>query len=268
MSKLATLSIEDVRSLAPAAFSAIAHPRVSDRYSLFRTADIVERLEREGWLITRASQSAIHTPNQRDFSQHLVALTRPEFQYQSEQVEILMLNSNDGRRAYHSELGVFKFACANGLVDASARFGEMDLRHFGYAAEQLNDATAKFVARVPETVAVIDAWKTKMISPLDSLELAKFALAQRYPEASPIEAVELLYARRQDDIGQDLWRVFNVIQENLLKGGQLYQKQTKRGLRNMSIRPIRSIGTNLGINKSLWRAAEALYAGEDLALPA
>jgi hypothetical protein len=118
---MTNLTLSDVRELAPAAFSTIAHPRTSNRYSLFRTADIVESLLDQGWEITRASQSRVATKNGRgltDFSRHIVALSQPGLTYQAERIEVLLINSNDGRTAFHTELGVFRFVCANGLVDA------------------------------------------------------------------------------------------------------------------------------------------------------
>jgi Domain of unknown function (DUF932) len=265
MNQLQTLTLDDVRRRAPAAFSTIAHPRTSDRYSLFKTSDILEHLLGQGWSITRADQSAIHTEKQSLYSRHLVALIRPEFVYQDEQVEFLVVNSNDGRSKYHTEMGVTRFACANGLIDSDP-LAEMDLRHFGYQPEQVLAAGQKVIERVPKVLAVIDAWKTKELPYATQLELARFAIEQRFGKEAPIQPGDLLERRRDADRGDNLWTVFNIVQENALKGGQLYERQTKRGLRNLHVRPIRSIGTNIAINKSLWSAAEALY--QDLALPA
>lgn len=267
MSQLPVLTLDDVRQYAPAAFSPVAHPRTSDRYSLFRTSDIVEDLAKEGWQVTRAGQSAIHTETQREFSRHLVALTRPELQYRDEQIEVLLLNSNDGRSKYHMELGVYRFICANGLVDSTHRFGEMDLRHFGYVAEQVQAATHSVIERVPKVLEVIEAWKGRELPYELQLTLAEFALHQRW-ENPPIEPEALLERRRDEDRGSNLWTTVNVVQENILRGGQDYERETKRGHRTLHVRAIRSIGTNISLNKSLWNAAEAVYRGEDLALPA
>jgi hypothetical protein len=261
--------LDDVRAAAPAAFSAVPHPRVSDRYSLYKTSDILEELLEEGWSVTRANQSAVHTETQRQYSRHLIALSRPEFVYQDEQIEVLLINSNDGRSKYHLELGVYSFACSNGLVDATHRFAELDLRHFGYVPEQVSEATSTVIERVPEVLEVIEAWKGKQLPWIIQLELAQFALSLRFRgEKAPIQPGDLLERRRREDAGDSLWTAFNVIQENVLKGGQTYEKETKRGRRDLHVRAIRSIGTNLSVNRSLWGAAQAIYEGKDLALPA
>lgn len=268
MNQLVSIPLEHVRAYAPAAFSTVAHPRTSDRYSLFTTADIIDGLVKEGWQVTRANQSAVHTDKQRAYSRHLVALSRPEFVYKDEQVEFMVINSNDGRSKYHTELGVYKFACSNGLIDTTHHFAEMDIRHFGYEIEQVLSAGQKLIERVPQVIEVIDAWKGKQLPYARQLEFAMFALAQRYPENAPIQPGDLLTRRRIEDSYDSLWTIFNVVQENLLQGGQSYEKETKRGLRNLKVRPIRSIGTNLSVNRTLWSAAEAVYNGEDLVLPA
>lgn len=268
MKEIVSLSLDDVREYAPAAFSAVAHPRVSDRYSLFKTSDLIESFLKAGWQVTRANQSAVHTDTQRSFSRHLIALSNPDLRYEDEQIEILLVNSNDGRSKYHTELGVYRFACANGLVDAAERFAEMDLRHFGYAAEHVLEASSILISHVPKVVEVIDSWKAKRLSWPTQLEFAYFALTQRWPEKAPIQAGDLLERRRTEDVSNSLWTTLNVIQENLLKGGQTYEKQTLRGLRSLHVRSIRSISGNLSLNKRLWNAAEALYEGRGLALPA
>jgi hypothetical protein len=267
---MTNLTLSDVRELAPAAFSTIAHPRTSTRYSLFRTGDIVESLLDQGWEITRAGQSRIATKTGRqltDFSRHIVALSQPGLTYKDERIETLLINSNDGRTAFHAELGVYRFVCANGMIDATANLADANIRHFGYTQEQVSGFAQKVVERAPEVLNVIDAWKAKNLNADEQEALAAFALSARYGEdVPPIEAHELLLVRRDQDYGRDLWHTFNRVQENVLRGGQSYQRPGSR--RNQTSRPIRSIATNVRLNKALWNAASALYDGQDLALPA
>lgn len=270
---MSNLSLSDVRAIAPAAFSTVAHPRTSNRYSLFRTADIVGSLTDEGWEITRAGQARVLTERNREFTRHIVALSKPELVYNEERVEALITNSNDGRNAFRLELGVFRFICANGLVDATANLGDIELKHFGYVSEQVSAAAHKVVERAPEVIDVVDAWKAKTLSSDQQVALARYALALRFPDKAPIDFDSLLAVRRKEDYGADLWHVFNRIQENAVRGGQAYFKPSTDRLspgfgRSLKVRPIRSIRTNLSLNKALWNAAQATYDGQDLVLPA
>jgi Domain of unknown function (DUF932) len=264
-----TLSLQDVRDLAPAAFATVAHPRTSDKYSLFRTADIVDSLIEAGWSITRAGQDrgSLKRAN-RDYTRHLVALSRPDLTYKDERIEALLFNSNDGRSAFHFELGVYRFICANGIIDSSTNLAELELRHFGYNQEQVATAAHRIVERAPDVLAVIDAWKCKELTWEQQLRLANFASAVRFGSDTPITAGALLTVRREQDAGNSLWKTFNRIQENALKGGLAYVKEsrTRSGTRHMNTRPIRSIRGNADINRKLWSAAECLYADKDLVL--
>lgn len=264
-----TLTLDDVRQIAPAAFCAVAHPRTSDRYSLFRTADIAESLIEDGWEITQAGQDrgSLKKAN-REFTRHMIALSRPDLTYQDERIEFLLFNSNDGRSKFHSELGVYRFVCANGVINSSTRFQELELRHFGYTPEQVSAAAHSIVEKAPEVLAVIDAWKSKHLSWGQRYALAEYAGAIRFGQDSPVDSSALLTVRRNEDAGSSLWATFNRIQENVIKGGIAYSKpsRTQSGFRNLNTRAIASIRGNAQINRALWTAAETLYQDKDLVL--
>ena len=69
------------------------------------------------------------------------------------------------------------------------------------------------------------------------------------------EAIALT-TRRSHDVGNDLWTVFNRIQENVTRNGNVPTEKVNN--RRRSIRTIRSIDADLTINKKLWEAAEQL----------
>ena len=55
--------------------------------------------------------------------------------------------------------------------------------------------------------------------------------------------------RREDDRGSDLWRTFNVAQENLIRGG-FVNNETRR-----NVRPITNIQKDVKFNSELWDLA-------------
>ena len=72
---------------------------------------------------------------------------------------------------------------------------------------------------------------------------------------SPITVDRLLTARRREDQKNDLWTVYNRIQENFIKGGMRgYGKTGKR----MSTRAINSVSEDIRLNKALWQLAEGM----------
>jgi hypothetical protein len=65
----------------------------------------------------------------------------------------------------------------------------------------------------------------------------------------------VLDPRRTADAGQDLWSTFNVVQENVVRGGLEYR--SANGRRNRT-RSVTGIAQNVSVNKALWTLAEEM----------
>jgi hypothetical protein len=85
------------------------------------------------------------------------------------------------------------------------------------------------------------------------IDFATKARNLRFGEDSTVDPVSLLDARRSQDAGDDLWRVFNRLQENTTKGGVRFQ-----GMRRAS-RQLTNIDASVRVNQGLWSLA-ATYA--------
>jgi hypothetical protein len=89
---------------------------------------------------------------------------------------------------------------------------------------------------------------------------ARSALALRYAPTdtgapAPVTESQFLAPRRFEDRRDDLWTVFNRVQENLTKGGLHGRSRTGR---SMSTRPITGIDQNVKLNRALWMLADAM----------
>jgi hypothetical protein len=82
---------------------------------------------------------------------------------------------------------------------------------------------------------------------------ADAALSLKYDDHSLDDCRKVVdTVRRFDDKDKSLWTTFNVVQENIIKGGiRLPSKQSKKS------RAVTSINANLSINKGLWQIAES-----------
>jgi len=81
----------------------------------------------------------------------------------------------------------------------------------------------------------------------------------------PLGPEKLLEARRYEDAGNDLWRVFNKVTENLLPGGLKDETRCRAdGKRFARTRAITSLDRNVRLNKELWSLAQRLANGEPL----
>jgi hypothetical protein len=70
-----------------------------------------------------------------------------------------------------------------------------------------------------------------------------------------LEIVGLLTPNRKDDEGDDLWKVFNVVQEKMIRGG--VQVSNQRG-KVTKMRKIDNIIAQNTINTKLWTLAEEM----------
>ena len=78
------------------------------------------------------------------------------------------------------------------------------------------------------------------------------------PESLVIfSGIRILVPRRPEDVGNDLWSTFNVLQENLLQGGILRRSPSNRLTRT---RRITAIGEDVRLNSALWEMAIARAA--------
>ena len=92
------------------------------------------------------------------------------------------------------------------------------------------------------------------------LRMANGALALMNTKGT-ILAHDLLAARRPDDAGADVWRTFNRIQENVVRGGINGKTANARPTRT---RGLSGIGAQLNANTALWALAmEAIGRASD-----
>jgi hypothetical protein len=88
---------------------------------------------------------------------------------------------------------------------------------------------------------------------------AREALVLRHgsAEESGYLPTQLLHSRRAADVGADLWRTYNTVQENLLGGGLLRRTPTGRLTRSRRITAIRE---DVRLNAGLWNLATTYLA--------
>jgi hypothetical protein len=83
-------------------------------------------------------------------------------------------------------------------------------------------------------------------------QFAVDALLLRLGEDRKVEDYEInsvLETRRVEDKGQSLWRTFNAVQENIIKGGFQMNERTARGITN----PVQ----DMVLNQGLWQLADS-----------
>jgi Domain of unknown function (DUF932) len=231
------------------------HPsaKVSEKYGFIPTSVIVHALERSGFVPVKAS-AARSSLERAAFAKHLIRFRHHD--HMNTQVgdwlpEVVLVNSHDGSSSYQIMAGVYRLICSNGLVVGNS-FAEARVRHTKNAPDEIVEASFRVIESLPGIADGIESMRAITLEAGEREAFATAALTLRYPEEAPIRPAQLLSTRRSADTSSDLWTTFNVLQENLLQGGQRRVDSRRR------TRKISSVSEDVRLNRSLWTLAEEL----------
>lgn len=240
-----------LRRKAPAVFATEPEDgRTSDRYSFLPTTDIIELLQEDGWEAWSASQVNSRTWS-KGHAKHVVRMRRQDWDDGNFGVgdsfpEMLIMNAHNGLGGYHLQGGLFRLVCSNGMVISEQDFGKIYLKHRGFEPEQVFDASRKLIATTSTISDKIDSWTKIELDKDIRKQYVVDAAKLRFEEPDDSILQNLSLPRRKEDDKKDLWRLHNVVQENLMQGGFLNQTTRRR------VRPITSIQKDLDLNSDLW----------------
>jgi hypothetical protein len=261
------LELDDVRRLAPSVFATEAHHGVSSEYRFIPTVDMLQTLMSEGWQVTQAGEHRVRNASKKGYQKHLLRLRHPSLPTIGDsEVDLLIFNSHDRTSAFKFMAGVYRFVCANGMVAGQGLFDPICVKHIGYKAENAIEASYRLIENVPQIAASVNAMREVDLDHEERVAFANSALIAKYgqaeegkPNPAPFDGSRLLSVRRQEDQGTDLWSTFNVVQENLIKGGQRTFRPNAQGrFRRVTSRPVGSISENAKLNQALWTLAESM----------
>ena len=259
------LTKDQIRNSSPLVFAdAPTNPDVSNKYLFVNTETIIDDLEKLGWLPVQAAQRKSRKEGGTIFSKHMVAFQNPDIKITSQDGDdayprILLTNSHDGMQAFKFSVGIFRLVCSNGLVVADEQFSDFKIKHKGYTFAELRNVVKQAVEDLPNKVQVMNDMKNRILTEDEKRKMALDAMLIRagvkelqYDEET---ITDILDPKRDADKGDDLWRVFNVIQEKITKG-DFHAALT--GAKVRKVRKIKSFEKDMKVNKELFKLATAL----------
>lgn len=253
------IDIQQLARQVPAAFSDHAAESTSGTYVFISTKELVTALLDAGFVATQASQSRVRAGHDAAYARHLL-----RFQHTRESVtladaipQIVLINSHDGKCSYQLRAGLYRPICTNGLLTRLGDFGLIHVPHRGNVVQNVVDGALALTRDFSRVGAVIERMAALQLTQDQRVRFANEALSVRYVRGAhqPITAEQVLVPRRAADSGLDLWRVFNVVQENLMRGGVTGRSANGRAMQSRAIRAIRE---DVRINNELWQLATAL----------
>ena len=251
---------EVLQARVPAAFAESPSEHLRSTYTFIPTARIVSALHDVGFLAVDARQSGSRKRSPIH-ARHLLRLRR---RFETVELgdaipELVLLNSHDGTSAYQLRVGLYRPVCRNGLMVAIGTFAALYVPHRGDVLERVVVGALQMSERFSELQSVV-ARMQQTVLPTEQLdEFLRRAVALRYGDEVPsgLAVQRLLMPKREEDVGDDVWVVFNVVQEWMLGGG--VPRVAASGRRSLT-RGIRAIREDVRLNTGLWEIASSYLA--------
>lgn len=250
------ITVSELASFIPSAFAVNAWEKMSNKYSFLSTAEVIHALQGEGYGCFSAKQSGTRIGGKEGYTKHCLRFRKINSGFNQPLVgdilpEIQVINSHCGS-AYIVEAGLYRLACGNGLTVSVGSLSLTRVVHKNESIETVLDAVKNVVNQFPLVADTIRKMQERVLTYSERSKFAELALLLRYDMGKePYEANRLLVPRRALDVGSSLWAVYNVIQENITQSTQ------RRGRFEHSSRAVRSIDTDLTINRDLWALTQA-----------
>ena len=275
------MSEADIRSRAPAAFSLTKADHLTDRYQSLQTSSLLPLMADYGYFPVQAAQTRPRRLSDMlkahasvsEHRHHLISFARAEDLQRPDRPEVTLFNSHNGSGAVRLFAGIYRMICSNGIVIGSGT--EARIYHSKSAMSGFEDMLRQVVTTVPEVLATMERMKGVTISYPQALQMAEKAVSLRWnrfdkhldkydvmhPKGSFYTLdtiIDTLRAKRGDDTENDLYTIFNIIQENVMRGNTFVKSVTTsepHGIMRKA-RPVNSVKAHTDLNAKLWAAVK------------
>ena len=232
------LPLDSIREKVPSVFATKPAEHTSPNYKFIPTIEVVSHLQSEGWDIIVANQQKVRQPSKLEGTKHSLSLMRRNEDPKALTIgglipTINLVNSHDWSSTFRIVFGMFRLVCSNGLMVGGAEFAAYTLRHDSIMAD-LNATLSRYQSSVTLMLARAEKWAQIGLDELQTMEIAMEAARMRFDDkASELHARAMLQARRGADVPNNLWNVYNRLQENGIKGGPKANNRKMRSLGNI-----------------------------------
>ena len=250
-----SLSQDELRELVPSAFAKTQSQKVSNKYTFISTTTVLDDMSKLGWEPFNAAQRKSRKSEDAMFTKHMIRLRNGDVGKVGDSIpEVVLTNSHDGRNAFNLHAGLFRLVCSNGLVIADTTFEQVKIKHQWYTMNEVKKTTEKVLVTIPKIINRIDSFQNTELNNLEKNSFAKKAVYSRWKDGNDyITSKDMLVPIRDEDSGDSLWQVLNVVQEKILRGGITYNLNSGR---QQTVRALTNIDQRIEVNKRLWSLAE------------
>jgi hypothetical protein len=252
-----------LKRFAPTIFQKSAIEGVSEQYGFVSTYEIIKAMREKGYECVEVRQSKRRAEEKMPWTKHMLKFKHPStvkalLKRGDVIPQVVMLNSHDKSSGFHLYYGMFRLVCTNGLIVSAGDLVEpIKVRHNAKMVEGIVEKAREMLRGADHIYDVREKMLGVKMTEKEAIKFATDAILHRPPRRSGILLPEtLLTVRRDEDKPNDLWHVFNRVQENMLHGGAT--TTTELG-RNVQTKGIGRIERDVQVNAGLWNLAmEAL----------
>jgi len=246
------LSIETLQEVAPSVFATSPSPKMSDKYTFVPTIEVVENFDREGWKVYSAKQVG-----KGNYAQHELRLRNGELpQVGDSLIEAVIRNSHNGISSFSVSSGLYRLVCSNGLTVPTSVADAISVRHMNFDLGMVREITDQFAERLPVIQRSVGKMESTFLSEGQLVDFVNKSAMIRWEKGSvpKFKLEDFLRPERDGDVGNSVWKTFNVIQEKFVRGGMKYN--SKKG-RVVSMRELKNFYNINKVNTGLWELAES-----------
>lgn len=270
------ISETTMRSWAPSIFATERYEGTSEKFKVIPTIDVLRELEKEGFQPFMVRQSnARKDENRHNFTRHIIRLRHidsamtEKYKVGDNLVEIVLRNANDGTSSYELFSGLFRIRCLNGLVACTNLADRIRVRHNGKeVVKDVVEGTYRVLSQSEKILTAPQEWSKITLNRENELRFGERVRTIRFGDKdgvtdTPFTAEDILTPRRQEDAAKDLWSLFNVAQENCLRGGmsairpaRIHNGRMIANHRMVHTRDISNVDRDIKLNIALWALGE------------
>lgn len=231
---------------------------LKDAYKLVKTRDLITKIESLGYNLDNFVANKTRKEEKIGFQKHraIFSSTALKTSHSDEgKMQLLLTNSHDGTSSVVFQLGFYRLVCSNGLVIGNT-VQTIKVPHKGqFIYENIEKAIEQIAAQAGTVNNDIDKMRSTILTVSSQRDLFHEAAKLRFPDRQ-VDSVRF-NVNRFEDKKDDLFTVYNVAQENIVRGGgkvMVYNLETKT-FEQKSLRGIKSIDAQTKLNTDLYNLA-------------
>jgi hypothetical protein len=254
------IDMKELQRRAPSAFTEIPANRTSDRYIHIPTPLIVADLIASGWEPVDAYEVRPKKEENKGYQKHFIRFRNRSvyvghsFHSIEYLPELLLVNSYDARCAFKLYMALHRVVCKNMLLIKSEELENMHIPHKGWKHEEIYDLIEAIRSNTSQAIEWMNRLKAVQLSKQQQSAFAQECCRARWDYKYVLtQPKQLLDPWREEDKGDDLFIVFNRIQEKIIKGGWT-------GSAGRAIKPLKDPNRELIVNSKLFQIVDNFYS--------